>query len=160
MMFIRVIGALGLTFVCGASWAQLSSGPVNAGSVYLCKGLEKRCAKSVAQGAFRVFYRTEGDHAVPIEDRNGNGIPDRVDDLLMQLVAADWLYQTQLGLTGPLQQVRYARATGIEIHLLHFDKGSGLAFDEPTPANWFEGRPANQWAGVGASKARPEPLSK
>lgn len=95
---------------------------------------------SVAEGVFRVFYTTEGKHAVPPDDRNGNGVPDRVDDIFVQLKAADWLYQTQLNLVPPLKHPRYAQSDGIEVHIQHFDQGTGLAFDEPTKPNWYEGQ--------------------
>ncbi|MCZ7140545.1 hypothetical protein O6379_23890, partial [Salmonella enterica subsp. enterica] len=86
-----------------------------------------------------MFYTTEGKHAVPADDKDGNGIPDRVDDILVQLKAADWFYQTQLNLIPPLKHSRYAQSDGIEVHIQHFDQGTGLAFDEPTKPNWYEG---------------------
>ncbi|MDP3272335.1 hypothetical protein [Limnobacter sp.] len=95
---------------------------------------------SVAEGVFRVFYTTEGKHAVPVDDVDGNAVPDRVDDILVQLKAADWFYQTQLGLVPPLKHSRYTQSDGIEVHVQHFDQGTGLAFDEPTKPNWFEGQ--------------------
>lgn len=95
---------------------------------------------SAAAGVFRVFYTTEGKHAVPAEDKDGNHIPDRVDDILVQLKAADWLYQTQLNLIPPLKHSRYAQSDGIEVHIQHFEQGTGLAFDEPTKPNWYEGQ--------------------
>ncbi|VWX37084.1 hypothetical protein [Limnobacter sp. 130] len=95
---------------------------------------------SAAEGVFRVFYTTEGKHAVPADDKDGNDVPDRVDDILMQLKAADWFYQTQLNLIPPLKHSRYAQSDGIEVHIQHFDQGTGLAFDEPTKPNWYEGQ--------------------
>jgi hypothetical protein len=95
---------------------------------------------SAAAGVFRVFYTTEGKHAVPADDKDGNGIPDRVDDILVQLKAADWFYQTQLNLIPPLKHSRYTQSNGIEVHIQHFDQGTGLAFDEPTKPNWYEGQ--------------------
>lgn len=95
---------------------------------------------SAAAGVFRVFYTTEGKHAVPADDRDGNHVPDRVDDILVQLRAADWFFQTQLNLTPPLMQSRYAQSDGIEVHIQHFEQGTGLAFDEPTKPNWYEGQ--------------------
>ncbi|WP_138517574.1 hypothetical protein [Limnobacter alexandrii] len=95
---------------------------------------------SAAAGVFRVFYTTEGKHAVPADDKDGNHVPDRIDDILVQLKAADWFYQTQLKLTPPLMHSRYAQSDGIEVHIQHFDQGTGLAFDEPTKPNWYEGQ--------------------
>ncbi len=95
---------------------------------------------TASEGVFRVFYTTEGKHAVPAEDQNGNGVPDRVDDILIQLKAADWFYQTQLELIAPLKHPRYSQSDGIEVHIQHFDQGTGLAFDEPTKPNWYEGQ--------------------
>ncbi|WP_370264304.1 hypothetical protein [Limnobacter sp.] len=105
--------------------------------------MSKHCAKFVGHGAFRLFYTTEGIHAVSDDDGNRNGIPDRVDDILIQLIAADWWFENVLKLTPPLQQARYAHAAGIELHIMNLDTGSGLAFDEPTKPSWYEGLIAN-----------------
>lgn len=95
---------------------------------------------SVASGVFRVFYTTSGPHAIPANDKNRNGVPDRVDDLLIQLTAADWFYQKQLNLVPPLKQPRYSNSDAIEVHIQKLESGNGLAFDEPTKPNWFEGQ--------------------
>lgn len=102
-------------------------------------------------GPFRLFYATEGEHAPPdLTDTDGNGHPDRVDDIATQLRAAYWFYTERLGLVSPLNQPRYANSGAIEIRLMRLKSGLGLAFDEPTGPNPW---PAGQ--AMGNSKESP-----
>lgn len=86
---------------------------------------------SVTRGDFKVWYATQGEHALARqEDTDGNGVPDRVDDLLTQLEAANRFYSEVLALTPPLAQPRYARAEVINVYVLAMQRGNGLAFHE------------------------------
>ncbi len=87
---------------------------------------------TVEAGEFKLWYATQGPHALAdTQDLNGNGVPDRIDDLLLQLQAARDFYTDVLQLTPPLQQARYAQAQGINVYVLAMRKGNGLAFHEP-----------------------------
>jgi hypothetical protein len=84
------------------------------------------------QGKIRVFYQTEGEHAVERDDRNQNGIPDQVENVLAQTVAAQLLFVETLGFPDPFQQERFRAASFLDIHIRHKNKlkSNGLAFDE------------------------------
>jgi hypothetical protein len=84
------------------------------------------------QGKIRVFYQTEGEHAVERDDRNQNGIPDQVENVLSQTVAAQLLFVETLGFPDPFQQERFRAASFLDIHIRHKNKlkSNGLAFDE------------------------------
>lgn len=87
---------------------------------------------TVEQGEFKLWYATQGKHALPhSQDLNGNGVPDRIDDLLLQLQAAEDFYSDVLSLTPPLLQPRYVQARNINVYVLAMRKGNGLAFHEP-----------------------------
>lgn len=89
-------------------------------------------SQTVEAGEFKLWYATQGDHALKdTRDLNANGVPDRIDDLLLQLRAARDLYSGVLQLTAPLQQPRYAQARHINVYILAMRKGNGLAFHEP-----------------------------
>ncbi|MGG4605919.1 hypothetical protein ACLPHM_14095 [Paenalcaligenes sp. Me131] len=91
----------------------------------------QQLSHSVVQDGFTVWYATQGEHALTkIEDLNSNGIPDRIDDLLLQLIAAKNFYSNVLHLVHPLQQARYDSAETIHIFVLSMKKGNGLAFHE------------------------------
>lgn len=81
---------------------------------------------------FRIFYTAHGTHALGGgNDRNGNDIPDSVEDLGQQLVMARRLFEEVFHLRSPLQQPRYASAKQIDVFLLPMEKGHGVAYDEP-----------------------------
>jgi hypothetical protein len=77
---------------------------------------------------FRVFYTLKGVNALPdLTDHNLNGIPDRVEDVATQLVAAREIYSGVMGMTPPLQSPRYAKATAINVFLVSMGAGGGAA---------------------------------
>ena len=83
------------------------------------------------RGEFRIIYTVQGAHALASTvDRNGNGIPDRVEDVATQLVAARRIYSGVIGLDHPLDMPRYARVRSIDVFLLDMKEGNGLAYDE------------------------------
>lgn len=83
-------------------------------------------------GKVRVTFQTEGPNAVKAEDRNQNGIPDQVEDILTQVVAARLLFVEVLGFPDPLQTERFCSASFLNIRIRGKDalKANGLAFDE------------------------------
>lgn len=88
-------------------------------------------------GEFRIFYSLSGQDALPNSaDANGNGAPDYVERVAMELAAARELYDHQLQLTHPLKSPRYQnQAEFIDVHLLSFPLTTngakhGIAYDE------------------------------
>lgn len=83
-------------------------------------------------GKVRVFYYTQGQHAVYPADWNRNGVPDQVEDLLTQTLAAEMLFVEVLGFPDPFRTERYQSAAFLDIHMRHKDvlKRKGVAYDE------------------------------
>src|SRR5690606_11826160 len=72
-----------------------------------------------------------GHHALAnTRDRNENNIPDQVEDVATQMVAAQRLYSEVIGLKNPLSMPRYARVKSIDVFLLNMKKGNGITYDE------------------------------
>lgn len=87
---------------------------------------------------FRVFYDLEGPDQLPTEfrsDADGDGTPDLVQNIALQMVVARELFTEVLGLRHPFAGARYKRRTKyIDINLLKFPlkKGgpkNGVAYD-------------------------------
>lgn len=80
----------------------------------------------------RIFYHTEGQHAVDTTDGNTNGIPDQVEDVMTQVQAARKLFVDVLGFPDPLKTERFRSARFIDISFRHKDvlKMNGVAYDE------------------------------
>jgi len=80
----------------------------------------------------RIFYDTEGPHAVDPADLDHNGRPDQVEDIARQTWAAYALFIETLGYPDPFKTERFGKAKYLDIHLL--DKGTlrsnGVAYDE------------------------------
>ncbi len=101
-------------------------------------GTANRChwtscgGSSTSAREIRVFYQAEGEHAVEREDQNQNGLPDQVENVLTQTVAAQLLFVEVLGFPDPFQQKRFRTASFLDIHIRHKSrlKSNGLAFDE------------------------------
>lgn len=80
---------------------------------------------------FHIHYASRGSQALAdLSDSDGNGVPDMIDDLALQLVTARRLFNDVLGLRPPLQQPRYALAKHIHVFVVELGGGNGLAFDE------------------------------
>jgi hypothetical protein len=84
------------------------------------------------EGKIRVFYQMEGQHAVDAADANKNGVPDQVEDVLTQIVAARTMFVEVLGFPDPLQTERFRTASFIDVNFRHKDvlKSNGVAYDE------------------------------
>lgn len=80
----------------------------------------------------RIHYHTEGQHAVDAADSNENGIPDQVEDIMTQTLAARMMFVEVLGFPDPLATERFKTASFLDIHLRHKDvlKTNGVAYDE------------------------------
>ena len=76
---------------------------------------------------FRIFYSFDGPDALPDRaDINSNGVPDRIENIALQLVAARTIYTDAMKLRHPLQSPRYAgRAKFIDVNVgaLPFEAG-------------------------------------
>lgn len=83
-------------------------------------------------GKIRVLFQSEGPHIVKGEDRNENGVPDQVEDILTQVVAARLLFVEVLGFPDPFETERFCSASSLDIRIRSKEalKGNGLAFDE------------------------------
>gem|GEM_PF-4451880 len=84
------------------------------------------------RGRIRVFYHTDGRHAVDPADANRNGLPDQVEDAMTQIEAAQALFIEVLGFPDPFQSERFREARFLDVHFLERDRvrGNGVAFDE------------------------------
>ena len=80
----------------------------------------------------RIFYHVEGQHAVDLMDANANGIPDQVEDAMIQTQAAQALFVDVLGFPDPFQAERFRSARFLDIHFRHKDllKTNGVTYDE------------------------------
>lgn len=83
-------------------------------------------------GKIRVFYQREGVNAVDPADRNKDGVPDQVEDVLTQVLAAREVFVEVLGFPDPLQTQRFRTASYIDISFRHKDvlKSNGVTYDE------------------------------
>ena len=88
------------------------------------------------QSPFVIVYHKEGDEAVPLDDNNHNDIPDRVENIAIQLTAARELYHTLYNFPDPLLSQRHAKKQPqtIEVVIRNREKmkSNGLAFSEST----------------------------
>jgi hypothetical protein len=80
----------------------------------------------------RLFYHTEGQHAVDAADANANGVSDQVEDIMTQVRAARMMFVEVLGFPEPLKTERFREARFIDIGFRHKDvlKMNGVAYDE------------------------------
>ena len=71
-------------------------------------------------------------HTVETADSNGNGIPDQVEDIMTQTLAARMVSVEVLGFPDPFGTERFRPASYLDIHLRNKDvlKTNGVAFDE------------------------------
>jgi hypothetical protein len=91
------------------------------------------CAQQVYQmDNVRIHYFLDGQHAVDTEDKNHNGIPDQVEDIMTQTLAARQVFVAVLDFPDPFATARFQSASYLDIHLRHKDvlKSNGVAYDE------------------------------
>jgi len=94
------------------------------------------------QDIFRIVYSTEGVDGISAVDSNNNAVPDRVEDIATQLVAARDAF-ISLEFPDPLQSKRYTGVTGVMVILrarssMHGQHGR--AFSMATGSRHFSGK--------------------
>lgn len=91
----------------------------------------------IQRGEFVVRYEIEGPNAIAVEDLNQNQIPDQVENLLTQVIAAKTFFTEGLGFVDPLKSERFRGVEHVVISLRGKEvlKGNGVAFDEIQRAN-------------------------
>jgi len=89
-----------------------------------------------AWDVFRIIYHTRGEHAVPEEDHNHNGIPDFVEDLALQMVVAHHIFCNLMGFPDPLKSERYKGVSYIDVFVNSRESigSNGLSFQAPNRA--------------------------
>lgn len=82
-------------------------------------------------GVIRVFYDTEGKHAVQPKDSNKNRVPDQVEDIAKQTWVAYQIFVESLEFPDPLKSERYNLAKSIDINILSKEVigMNGMAYD-------------------------------
>lgn len=98
----------------------------------ICLAASARGQQVHQAGKVRIHYHTAGQHAVDAADSNENGIPDQVEDIMTQTLAARVMFVEVLGFPDPLSTERFKTASYLDIHLRHKDalKTNGVAYDE------------------------------
>ncbi len=83
-------------------------------------------------GKNRVFYQTEGLHAVSATDVNRNEVPDQAEDIATQTKGAYLLFVDTLGFPDPFTTDRYRGAAFLDISVRSKDAlgSNGKAYDE------------------------------
>jgi hypothetical protein len=93
----------------------------------------------------RVFYIKDGKDAVPLDDVDRTGVPDRVEDIAKQVWAAHQLFCEVLDFPDPFGCERYKKVNCIQVSLRDLGGGNGLAFDESQRARKIpEGKPTDR----------------
>jgi len=80
---------------------------------------------------FRIFYTLAGENKVNNRDINSNGIPDYIEDAMLHLKLADYIFKSVIGLHPPLQSERYKNISYIDVNVLKLkeEKHLGAAID-------------------------------
>lgn len=133
------IAALILCAISNSALAQdlLKTERCLSGSIIQDRLLEKE----YVAGDFHLFYSMQGnDRLHDTNDDNGDGTPDVIENMAIQLQAAQRFYSDALGLRSPLRQKVFARAGQINIYVLRKDRGKGAAFDKVSREKMADGR--------------------
>ena len=101
-------------------------------AIVFCGNAQDVSPKVHQAGDVRIHYDVRGEHAVDLADANGNGVPDQVEDVLTQVLAARMVFVEVLGFPEPMKTERFRAASFIDIHLRSRDvlKMNGVAYDE------------------------------
>ena len=93
----------------------------------------------------RVHYAKVGPDAVPLDDVDRSGVPDRVEDMAKQVWAAHYLYCNVLRFPDPIGSERYPKVTCITVSMRNLGGRGGLSFDKSQPARKIPGtKPADR----------------
>lgn len=106
--------------------------PVQAQSPSSFAAIRAALPETHVDGRIRAHFATTGEHAVETTDRNRNGIPDQVEDGVIQTRAAWLLLIDGLGFPDPFQSPRYEGVAFLDIHFLCRETlgSNGVAYDE------------------------------
>lgn len=152
-------GLIGFAASPGRGQTQAQAADSAAGRCRVnASGMHARLARTLNVEEFRIHYATEGPDALSeTADANGNGVPDAIDDLVIQLTTARTVYTEVLGLRHPLRQPRYTAAGAIDVFVMAMEKGNGLAFDEVTREQPRDGGAASECVLSFAVNSRLQP---
>ncbi len=122
----RLLSSLLLGLIITGSQAQTPKPPVAT-----VASARRTLTKVHTVEKIRIYYTTEGEHAVSSEDINRNGTPDQVEDIMTQTLAALQLW-TSLGFADPFTTKRYKGTSWLDIHLISKEvlKSNGVTYDE------------------------------
>ncbi|MFH1496027.1 MAG: hypothetical protein ABIG70_14680 [Pseudomonadota bacterium] len=88
------------------------------------------------QGIFRMYYTLQGEHALITgsneRQKNQDGAAALVAQIGQKLQNADYFYSQTLGLTHPMQSLRYAplNLRYVDVHMLRMEDKKGSTGDE------------------------------
>ena len=101
-------------------------------TIALCGQAQESLSQVHQTGDIRIHYHLSGEHAVDPADANGNGVPDQVEDVMTQVLAARLVFVEVLGFPEPMKTERFRTASFIDIHLRSKDvlQMNGVAYDE------------------------------
>lgn len=89
--------------------------------------------RSFVREEFRVYYAVAGPDALPAADQfdhDGDGVPDKIQNIALQLLTARRCYVEVLGLRHPFESPRYhERVRFIDVHVLALGNQHGSAGD-------------------------------
>ena len=94
-------------------------------------------------GVFHIAYSLQGEDAVAPDDMNTNGIPDQVENIAVQLMAAREVFHDVLGFPDPLSSEHYSQTEGVIVWLRSRSRmrgNRGLAFSVASPSRHFSGK--------------------
>ena len=117
------------SFVIAVVVTSVAVGSIHAQRPPLPEWKKRRSAldKKYVVEEFRIYYTLNGEDALPdVEDSNGNSIPDRIENLSLQLTTARDIYTEVFKLRHPLQSPRYkdqAKFVDVNVGSLPFEPG-------------------------------------
>ncbi|MCX7825720.1 MAG: hypothetical protein N2689_09195 [Verrucomicrobiae bacterium] len=119
-----LVGSLGIVLAADAervrSWPKWQQDRVSLDRRFVCE-------------EFQVHYTLTGPHALPAADRlddDRDGVPDKIQNIALQLVTARRCYVELLGLRHPKESPRYkGRVKSIDVNVWAFQSKNGMAGD-------------------------------
>jgi hypothetical protein len=140
-----VIAAILVSITVGTAHAQQRKLPV-------WKQRRSALDKSLVVDELRIHYTLNGEDALPdAVDANKNSIPDRIDNIAIQMTTARYIYNEILKLRPPLESPRYkgdAKFIDINVGKIPFSPGEGKTNGSAGDAAVNYYRPADPEDGV------------